>query len=131
MAAGGRAARLVAMDRTDVATQAPAALTVALAIVVLESLAQSAFVLSRDDFGPGGKALLLGAFGCKVLFAVWARRLSAGGALGLLTVELVGVLVALGASWAVELRWALVAAVAAVYALVLSSLHAFPTPELP
>lgn len=119
------------MDRTDVATQAPAALTVALAIVVVESLAQSAFVLSRDDYGPGGKALLLGAFGCKVLFAMWARRLSAGGALGLLTFELVGILVALGASWAIELRWALVAAVVAVYALVLSSLHAFPTPELP
>ena len=119
------------MHRTDVATQAPVALTVALAIVVVESLAQSAFVLSRDAYGPGGKAFLLGAFGCKVLFAVWARRRSAGGALGLLTFELVGILVALGAPWAIELRWALVAAVVAVYALVLSSLHAFPTPELP
>jgi hypothetical protein len=60
-----------------------------------------------------------------------ARRLSAGGALGLLAFELVGILVALGAAWSMGLRLALVACVVAVYALVLSSLHAFPTPELP
>lgn len=60
-----------------------------------------------------------------------SRRLSAGGALGLLVFELVGILVAIGVEWAMGLRLLLVANVAAVYALVLSSLHAFPTPELP
>ena len=100
-------------------------------IVLVESLAQGAFVVARDDYGPGGKGLVLLAFATKVLFAHLARRLSAGGVLGLLVLELVGILVALGADWAVWLRLALVATVVAVYALVLSSLRAFPTPELP
>jgi hypothetical protein len=109
----------------------PLALTVALAIVVVESAVQAGFVIGRDDYGPGGKGLLVLAIGAKVLFAALARRLSAGGALGLLAFELVGILVALGAAWSMGLRLALVACVVAVYALVLSSLHAFPTPELP
>jgi hypothetical protein len=104
---------------------------VALALVGLQSLAESAFVVARDDYGPGGKALVIGAIGLKVLFAVWARQLRAGGALGLLAFEAVGILVALGAEWSFVLRTALVACVVAVWALVLSSLHAFPSPELP
>lgn len=112
-------------------TRPPVALTVALVLVVLQSLAEAAFVVGRDDYGPGGKALVIAAIGTKVLFAAWARRLSAGGALGLLTFEFVGILVALGATWSSVLRIALVACVVAVYALVLSSLHAFPAPELP
>jgi hypothetical protein len=87
--------------------------------------------VGRDDWGSVGKALILLAFVAKVGFAQLARRLSAGGALGLLVFELVGILVALGADWAVGLRLLLVANVVAVYVLVLSSLHAFPTPELP
>ena len=119
------------MDRTAAPLEPPAALTAALVIVSIESAAQAAFVLDRGDYGPGGKGLVIGAIGLKVLFAVWARRLSAGGALGLLALELVGILVALGAAWSIQLRYALVASVVAVYVLVLSSLHAFPSPELP
>ncbi len=100
-------------------------------LVLVESIAEGAFVVARDDYGPGGKGLVLLAFVAKVLFADRARRLSAAGVLGLLVFELVGILVALGASWAMGLRLALVATVVAVYVLVLSSLHAFPTPELP
>jgi hypothetical protein len=107
------------------------ALTAALVLVTVESAAQAAFVLGRDDYGPGGKALVIAAISSKVVLAVLARRLSAGGALGLLALEAVGILVALGAGWDVGLRVALVACVVGVYALVLSSLHAFPTPELP
>ncbi len=100
-------------------------------LVLVESLAEGAFVIGRDDWGNLGKALILLAFVAKVGFAQLARRLSAGGALGLLVFELVGILVAIGAEWAMGLRLLLVATVVAVYALVLSSLHAFPTPELP
>ena len=100
-------------------------------LVLAESAIQGAFVVSRDDWGNVGKALILLAFVAKVGFAQLARRLSAGGALGLLVFELVGILVAIGAEWAMGLRLLLVANVVAVYALVLSSLHAFPTPELP
>jgi hypothetical protein len=109
----------------------PWALHAAFWLVLLESSVQAAFVVGRDDWGSVGKAMILLAFVAKVGFAQLARRLSAGGALGLLVFELVGILVALGADWAVGLRLLLVANVVAVYVLVLSSLHAFPTPELP
>lgn len=109
----------------------PWMLHAAFGLVLVESVAEGAFVLARDDYGPGGKALVLLAFVAKVWFAHLARRLSAGGVLGLLVFELVGILVAVGADWALGLRLLLVANVVAVYALVLSSLRAFPTPELP
>lgn len=100
-------------------------------LVLVESIVEGAFVVGRDDWGSVGKALILLAFVAKVTFAHLARRLSAGGVLGLLVFELVGILVAIGADWSTALRLLLVATVLAVYALVLSSLHAFPTPELP
>ena len=103
----------------------------ALVLVALQSAAEAAFVVARDDYGPGGKGLVIGVIALKVVFAVWTRRLRAGGALGLLAFEAVGILVALGAGWSSLLRVALAACVVTVWALVLSSLHAFPSPELP
>ena len=116
------------------ATAAPAVpwmLHAAFWLVLAESTAEAAFVIGRDDYGPGGKGLVLLAFLAKVVFAHLARRLSAGGVLGLLVFEPVGILVALGADWVMGLRLLLVATVVAVYVLVLTSLRAFPTPELP
>jgi len=120
-----------AADPATAAPPVPGALHVAFWLVVAESVAQAAFVVGRDDWGPGGKGLVLLAFAAKVLFAHLARRLSAGGVLGLLVAELTGILVALGADWSLALRLLLVANVVAVFALVLSSLRAFPSPELP
>jgi hypothetical protein len=112
-------------------TATPWTLHAAFWLVLAESLAEGAYVVARDDWGAIGKALVLSAFVAKVGFAQLARRLSAGGAMGVLVFELVGILVAIGADWALALRVLLAATVVAVYALVLSSLHAFPTPELP
>ena len=119
------------MEELDQRISAPPALTVALVLVLIESTAEAAFVVGRDDYGPGGKALVVAAIGTKVLFAAWARRLSAGGALGLLAFEAIGIVVAVAAPWALGLRIALAACVVATFALVGSSLHAFPSPELP
>lgn len=116
---------------TSTSDTAPVALTVALVIVTIQTLAESAFVIARDDYGPGGKGLVVGMLGLKIFFAARARRLRAGAVLGLLMFELVGILVALGADWHMGLRLGLVATVVTVFSLVLSSLHAFPTPELP
>lgn len=116
------------------AAEAPAVpwmLHAAFWLVLAESTVEAAFVIGRDDYGPGGKGLVLLAFVAKVVFAHLARRFSAGGVLGLLVFEPVGILVALGADWAMSLRLLLVATVVAVYVLVLTSLRAFPTPELP
>lgn len=110
---------------------APWTLHAAFWLVLVESVVEGAFVVGRDDWGAIGKALILLAFVAKVALAHLARRLSAGGAMGLLVAESVGILVALGADWSLALRLALVATVVVVHVLVLSSLHAFPTPELP
>lgn len=118
------------MDRSDTTTRAPAALTVVFVIVAVETTAEVAFVLARDDYGPGGKALVGGLLALKIVLAASTRRLNAGGALGLLLFELVGILVATGAEWSMALRLTLVACVITVYVLVLSSLHAFPSPEI-
>ncbi|MDE0804824.1 MAG: hypothetical protein OSA99_16055 [Acidimicrobiales bacterium] len=118
------------METADTTTRAPAALTVVLVLVTIETIAEVAFVIARDDYGPGGKALVGGLVAMKIFLAISARRLQAGGALGLLLFELVGILVAIGAAWSLTLRLVLVACVITVYVLVLSSLHAFPTPEI-
>jgi hypothetical protein len=118
------------MDSPDTATRPPTALTVVLVLVVIETTAEIAFVFARDDYGPGGKAFIALLLALKIVLAASARRLRAGGALGLLVFELVGILVAIGAAWSLGLRFALVACVIAVFVLVLSSLHAFPTPEI-
>lgn len=113
------------------AARPPAALTAALAIVVVQAAGAAALVVARDDYGPGGKGLVLAMIGFGLACGAAARRLRAGGALGLLLFEVVGILVAIGADWTAGLRLALVASIAAVFVLVLSSLHAFPSPELP
>jgi hypothetical protein len=120
-----------APSRTEARTHVPWMLHAAFWLVLAQSALEALFVLGRDDWGPGGKALVLLAFVAKVGFAELARRLSAGGVLGLLVFQAVGILVALGADWALWLRLLLVANVVAVFALVLSSLRAFPSPELP
>lgn len=118
------------MTAADTTTRPPVALTVVLVLVTIETIAEVAFVVARDDYGPGGKALVGGLLAMKIFLAVSARKLQAGGALGLLLFELVGILVAIGAEWSMALRLVLVACVITVYVLVLSSLHAFPTPEI-
>lgn len=122
-------ARLRAMP--EPVTAPPTALTIALALVVVQTGIEAAFVVTRSTYGPGGKGLVIIALGLKVVFAAWARRLSAAGVLGLLTLESVGILVAIGSDEPMAVRLGLVACVVAVFALVLSSLRAFPPPELP
>lgn len=124
-------ARLPGMPAPETTTRPPTALTIALVLVTLETAAEITIVLGRDDYGPGGKGFIIAILGLKVALAVGARRLRAGSALGLLVFELVGILVAAGADWAPLARVSLVACVIAVFVLVLSSLHAFPSPELP
>lgn len=119
------------MTAAPTATRAPVALTVAFVVVVGQTVAEAAVVLDRPDYGPGGKGFVLSMLALQLACAHWARRLRAGGAVGLLLFEVVGILVALGADWSVPVRLALASSVVAVFWLVLSSLHAFPTPELP
>lgn len=112
----------------EVPTSIRVRLWAALAIVVAETSLEIAFVFARDDYGPGGKALVGGLFALKILFAWGVVRLNPGAVFGLLLFELTGILVALGADFAMGVRLLLVACVIAVFALVGSSLSAFESP---
>ena len=101
-----------------------------LAIVVVETVLEIAFVVGRDDYGPGGKGLLALLFLLNVVFAEMVRRLSAGGVFGLVLFQLGSVPVVFGASFAFELRALLLGCVIVTISLVASCLHAFPSPEI-
>ena len=101
-----------------------------LAIVVVETIFEVAFVVGRDDYGPGGKALVAALFLLKIWFAWRVRFLSAPAVFGLLLFELTGIIVASGAAFSGEIRALLVGCVIAVFGLVGSCLSAFPSPEI-
>jgi hypothetical protein len=121
----------------------PVALTIALVVVLIEAVAEIAALFVGDPGndqsgfsalrgGPGGLAILASVIGCKIVFAVRTRQLKAGSALGLLALESVGMLAAVASqTWTLELRVLVAVTVVTVFGLVLSSLHAFPTPVLP
>lgn len=98
--------------------------------MLVETGFEMAFVAGRDDYGPGGKALVIALFALKIWFAWRVRHLSAPAVFGLLLFELTGIIVASGAAFAFEVRALLVGCVIAVFALVGSCLSAFPSPEI-
>lgn len=110
--------------------QTPMALNLVFVIVLVEAVAEIIFVVFRHSYGPGGRALLIIVLASKIWFAALTRKLSAGGVLGLLSFELVGLLAAVFATWDVVFRIGLGVSIVAVFALVISSMHAFPTPEI-
>lgn len=107
-----------------------ARLWVVFAIVAVETGLEIAFVIGREDYGPGGKGLLVLLFALKLVFAHFVRRLSAGAVFGLVLFELGALPVAAGADYAVVLRLLLVGCVISTIALLASCLHAFPSPEV-
>lgn len=114
----------------DVPRSVRARLGTAFVLVVVETALEIGFVFGRDDYGPGGKALVAGLFALKIVFAHGVRRLRAGAVFGLFLFEATGLLVAAGASFSAGVRVLLVACVIAVFALVGSCLSAFPSPEI-
>lgn len=101
-----------------------------LVIVLVETIFELSFVFGRDDYGPGGKALVGALFLLKVWFAWRVRFLSAPAVFGLALFEVTGIIVASGAAFSGEVRALLVGCVIAVFALVGSCLSAFPSPEI-
>lgn len=101
-----------------------------LAIVTAETAFEVAFVIGRDDYGPGGKGLVVALFAVKVWFAWRLLRLSAPAVFGLALFELSGLIVATAPGFDTWIRVLLVACVVSVFALVGSCLSAFPSPEI-
>lgn len=116
--------------RPDVSDGVRFRLWLVFVIVLVETAFEVAFVLGRDDYGPGGKALVAALFLLKIWFAWRVRSLSAPAVFGLLLFELSGIIVASGAAFSMGVRALLVGCVIAVFALVGSCLSAFPSPEI-
>ena len=110
----------------------PWTLRAAVAVVSIEALVEGLAVAGRTTLTPGLRGGLVLCIACKWLFAWRVLRLSPGAALGLLLFEGTTVVAALGAVDTDGLvRLALGGSALTVVALVLASLHAFPTPVLP
>ena len=110
----------------------PLALRIGAALLVVQVTAGIVVVLTGDRYGPGGRLFTAALIGLGYLFAHSAVRLRAGGALGALLLELSALLVALGArDWPSGARVAVGVSAVAVVVLVLASLPAFPSPDLP
>ena len=105
------------------------ALSAATTLAAVEATALIALVFVRN----GGRTPLLAlALALKYPLCVAARRLSAGGYLGLLLWEVVGAFVALFSPGVpVLLRLAEAGVAVAVVALLVRSAKLFPSPELP
>lgn len=118
------------MAETDSRAQVPTRLLIAAAIVTVESLIEIGYVLGNDEYPPLGKIAFAALFGLKIVLAYRMCQLKAGAALGVVVVELAGIQVALSPDLAGGLRLILILGVGAVLVLVLTSLHAFPSPEI-
>ena len=109
----------------------PPQLTVLVILIAVEATIEVVYALLQPQYGPGGRVLFASSLAAKVFLAIGTRRLIASAAIILLFLQTIGLLVALSAPWAIPIRLALVAMIVITYVLIGSSLHAFPTPELP
>lgn len=116
----------------DAGAARPWTLGAAAALVSVEALVEAVAVSGRSSLTPGLRAGLVLCIALKWAAAAGVLRRSAGAALALLLLQGTTVVAAFGAvSSPVALRLALGAVAAASIALLLASLHAFPSPDLP
>ena len=109
-----------------------ARLRVAAALVSIEAIVEAVVIARRDDLVPGFRVCLILVLSLKWVWAHGITRLRPGAALGLLMIEGLSAVAALGAVDAPPaVRLALAASAIASIALVASSLHAFPEAPLP
>lgn len=129
-------ARLAAMTdpsrpAAGCATERPWTLGAAAALVAAEALVEAVAVAGRSSLTPGLRAGLVLCIALKWAAAAGVLRRSAGAALGLLLLQGTTVVAAFGAvDSPLALRLALGAVAGASIALLLASLHAFPSPDL-
>lgn len=110
----------------------PWTLSWAVAVVSLEALVESVAVAGRDNLSVGLRSALVACLALKWLFGWRVLHRSAGAALGLLLLEGTTVVAALGAvDSPTAVRLLLGGTALAVIALLLASLHAFPSPTVP
>jgi hypothetical protein len=99
--------------------------------VVLQTSAEVAYVVGRREYTPGLRIGLVGVLALQLLFARGAMRFSAGSVLALMAYELMAIVAAIAGDGAMVIRIALATTAAAVLVLLMVSITAFPSPELP
>ncbi|MFP5256452.1 MAG: hypothetical protein ACLGI8_11460 [Acidimicrobiia bacterium] len=110
----------------------PWTLTAAAALVSVEALVEAVAVSGRSSLTPGLRTGLVLCIALKWAAAAGVLRRSAGAALALLLLQGTTVVAAFGAvDSPAALRLALGAVAVASIGLLLASLHAFPSPDLP
>jgi hypothetical protein len=112
-------------------TDRPRALAWACSLVVLQTAVEVAYVLGRSEFTPGLRVALAGVLALQLLFARGALRMSPGSVLALLAYEVMAVVAAIGGDGPLVIRGALAASALSVMVLLMVSISAFPSPDLP
>lgn len=112
-------------------TVVPRALRWATGIIVLQTAVELAYVAGRSELRWGLRIGLMLVLSLQLVFARGARRMSAGSVLALLAFEAMAVVAAIAGDGSLVIRGALALAAVSVMVLLLMSIPAFPSPELP
>jgi hypothetical protein len=112
-------------------TARPRTLVWAANIIVLQTTAELAYVVGRRELTVGLRAGLAAVVALQYVFARRALRMSAGSVLGLLSFEAMAVVAAIAGDGALVIRGALAATAISVMVLLMVSISAFPSPDLP
>ena len=112
-------------------TRRPRALLWASSVVVLQTCVEVVYVVGRLELTPGLRVGLAGVLALQLLFAHGALRMSAGSVLALMAYEVMAVVAAIGRDGALVIRGALAGGALAVMVLLMVSISAFPSPDLP
>jgi hypothetical protein len=100
-------------------------------LVVLQAAVEVAYVVGRLELTPGLRVGLAGVLALQWLFAQGVMRMSPGSVLALLAYEVMAVVAAVAGDGALVVRGALAATALSVVVLLMMSITAFPSPDLP
>ena len=109
----------------------PRTLVWASSLVVLQTSVEMAYVVGRHELTPGLRVWLAGVVALQLLCSRGALRMSAGSVLALMAFEAMAVVAAIAGDGALVIRGALAAAALSVMVLLMVSISAFPSPDLP
>lgn len=112
-------------------SERPPVLRWAATLVVLQTSAELAYVAGRSELTGGLRLGLMAVLALQFLFVRGLLRFSPGSVLGLLAFEGMAVVAAIAGDGAIVVRGALALTSVSVIALLLASIQAFPSPDLP
>ena len=112
-------------------TNRPRTLMWAANIIGLQTTAELAYVVGRRELTVGLRVGLVAVVALQYVFARGALRMSAGSVLGLFAFEVMAIVAAIAGDGALVIRGALAATALSVMVLLMVSISAFPSPDLP